>query len=64
MHEPATYWYPTLSPNVYRSAKGDAIQYTKTEILYWHDLRDPNPYARYPLTVSQKFLELVSQVHG
>ncbi len=64
MHQPPTYWLPTLSPNIYRSAKGDAIQYTKKEVIYWQQLSDPRPYSRYPLTVSQKFLELVSSIHG
>lgn len=57
-------WYQTNQKDILMSKKGEALVYTAKEIIYWHDLRDPNPYARYPLTVSQKFLELVSQVHG
>lgn len=63
MHHPPQYWLPTSDPNVYRSERGDAIQYIQTEILYFRKLGDAKPFARYPLNVSQEFLELASKSH-
>ena len=57
-------WYQTNQKNILMSKKGEALVYTAKEIIYWRHALDMNPYARYPLTVSQKFLELVSQIHG
>lgn len=53
MHHPPQYWLPTSDPNVYRSERGDAIQYIQTEILYFRKLGN----------VSQEFLELASKSH-